>query len=479
MTDQDLVYLSGEEVLKLFHARELSPVAFMKAILEQAHKAHDAVNCVTEFMEESAMKTAQEAEDRYMGKGEAPRALEGLPLAVKEELPLAGTGRSQASLAYKDRVDDFTVVYLQRLIDAGAIPHCKTTTPEFCLLGTTTSKLWGTSRNPWNPQMTTGGSSGGSGALLAAGGTTLATGTDIGGSIRIPAACCGVTGFKAPYGRNPEIAVFNLDYYSHTGPMARTVNDLALMQNITSGQDLSDIASVREKVVLDTESPASLKGMKAAYSFDLETGEVDDQVVANFQKTLDFLADQGVELTEAKLGWPQNSCALSELYLSHVWGRTLLREYEEHGDLLCDYTIDYAKGAAASTSEDLIKANESAYEMYLTLGPYLEANDVFLCPGMAVVGPEAHTAYEPIPYTRNGQPAEMAALSGFLTAQFNMLSRCPVLSVPSGFADNGMPLGVQVVAKPFHDERCIAFGRAYEAAVGGWYNGTEKRPNLA
>ena len=205
MDQQDLVYLSGEEVLKLFRTKTLSPVEFMQAILEQAHRAHEAVNCVTEFLDDRALAAAQISEDRYMGKGDAPRPLEGLPLAVKEELPLAGTSRTQASLAYKDRVDDFTVVYLQRLIDAGAIPHCKTTTPEFCLLGTTTSRLWGTSRNPWNTAMTTGGSSGGSGALLAAGGTTLATGTDIGGLHSHPGGLLwrdGVQGPLWPQSRN-------------------------------------------------------------------------------------------------------------------------------------------------------------------------------------------------------------------------------------------------------------------------------------
>ncbi len=126
-------------------------------------------------------------------------------------------------------------MFVQRILDAGGIVHARTTTPEFSCAPVTWTKLWGVTRNPWHPDYSPGGSSGGSGAALAAGSTTLATGSDIGGSIRIPASFCGVVGFQPPYGRVPEVEVFNLDHYCHEGPMARTVADCALLENVIAG----------------------------------------------------------------------------------------------------------------------------------------------------------------------------------------------------------------------------------------------------
>ncbi len=134
------------------------------------------------------------------------------------------------SLLYRETVATSTTPVVQRLIDAGVVVHGRTTTPEFSCTGFTHSRLWGVTRNPWNPAYTPGGSSGGSGAALAGGMASLATGSDIGGSIRIPASACGVVGYKPPYGRNPSTPPFNLDFYNHPGPMALTAHDCRVIQ---------------------------------------------------------------------------------------------------------------------------------------------------------------------------------------------------------------------------------------------------------
>src|SRR5439155_26199738 len=153
---------------------------------------------------DEAREQAREADARYAGIGEAPRPLEGIPVAVKEEAPIAGQKNTLGSLPLRDVVADHTAVFAQRIIDAGGIVHARSTTPEFSCAAVTWSKLWGVTRNPWNTVYAPGGSSGGSGASLAAGSTTLATGSDIGGAIRIPPALCGVGGCKAPHGRGPR-----------------------------------------------------------------------------------------------------------------------------------------------------------------------------------------------------------------------------------------------------------------------------------
>ncbi|MFT7672939.1 MAG: Asp-tRNA(Asn)/Glu-tRNA(Gln) amidotransferase A subunit family amidase, partial [Gammaproteobacteria bacterium] len=274
MSDNALCYLTASEALHRFKQKTLSPVELLKAVITRSEYLEPDINAFTDCYFDQALDQAHDSEKRFQN-GTA-RPLEGIPLAVKDEFKLKGTRRTSASLIYRDRTDNETDVLIQRLLDAGAIVHAKTTTPEFCLLGSCHSRLWGQTHNPWNLDMTPGGSSGGSAASLAAGTTTLATGTDIGGSIRIPAALCGVVGYKPPYGRNPELPVFNLDFYSHSGPMARSVEDIALMQNVISGPHNRDIASLREKVTLWTHLKPDLTNWKIAWSMDLGFLEVDE-----------------------------------------------------------------------------------------------------------------------------------------------------------------------------------------------------------
>jgi len=188
MNDSELCYLSATRAIRLFDQARLSPVELMQALIRRCESVEPEINAFTETYFDEALALARQAEARYRQGTQRP--LEGVPLVVKDEFKLAGKRRTSGSLVYRDRVDDDNDIIVQRLLDAGAIAHAKTTTPEFCLPGSCHSRLWGITRNPWNLDITPGGSSGGSGAALAAGTTTIATGTDIGGSIRIPAALC-------------------------------------------------------------------------------------------------------------------------------------------------------------------------------------------------------------------------------------------------------------------------------------------------
>ena len=270
----DLHYLTATEALRLFRSRELSPAELMAAVIARAEAVEPAINAFAETRYEQAMDQAREAEARYAGRGPEPGPLEGLPVAVKEEAPIEGQRNTLGSVPLRDVVADHTAVFVQRIIDAGGIVHARSTTPEFSCAPFTWTKLWGVTRNPWNTAYSPGGSSGGSAAALAAGSATLATGSDIGGSIRIPASFCGVTGFKPPYGRVPELEIFNLDHYCHEGPLARNVADCALLQNVIAGPHWSDVASLRPKL----EIPAQLEpvaGLRIALSTDLGCYDVD------------------------------------------------------------------------------------------------------------------------------------------------------------------------------------------------------------
>src|SRR5262245_21404877 len=188
----ELYALSATEALRRFRARELSPVELLEAVIARAEEVEPTVNALCHTFYDDARAQAREAEARYAGRGEAPRALEGIPLAIKEEEAVEGQPWTQGSLIYKDLVADYSSAFTRRHLEAGAIVHARTTAPEFSCAGFTHSRLWGPTRNPWNPEYAVGGSSGGAAAALAAGTTTLASGSDIGGSIRIPASFCGV-----------------------------------------------------------------------------------------------------------------------------------------------------------------------------------------------------------------------------------------------------------------------------------------------
>ena len=200
------------------------------------------LNVLTYTFAERAL-TCQTSEARYM-KGEA-RLLEGVPLAIKDFHPVRGEITTFGSLVYKDFRPDNTAPTIERLFDAGAIMHCRTTTRRS---GVTKSLLWGISRNPWNLEYAPG-TAGGAGAALAAGMTTIADGTDGGGSIRLPSSINGIFGYKPPFGRNPLDREHPRETVLHYGPMTRSVADAALMQNVMSGPHAADICTVRGGVL--------------------------------------------------------------------------------------------------------------------------------------------------------------------------------------------------------------------------------------
>ena len=247
------------------------------------------------------MTKARKAEARYMRKGARLRALEGLTVAIKDESGIKGKRTTNGSLIWRDNVVDKTDEFVARLLRAGAICHARTATPVFSCAAVTHSRLWDITRNPWNRRFTPGGSSGGSAAALAAGLTTLANGSDIAGSIRIPASCCGVVGFKPPYGRVPENALFNLDFYAHEGPLTRSVAGTALMGNVMAGPHSLDIASLRSKVNIPAKFK-SIRGWRVAYSLDLDYFKVDKDGTDNTLRPVAVFKQLGCKVEEVKLG---------------------------------------------------------------------------------------------------------------------------------------------------------------------------------
>jgi aspartyl-tRNA(Asn)/glutamyl-tRNA(Gln) amidotransferase subunit A len=471
----DLHYLSAAEALRLFRARELSPVELVTAVIERAEAVEPVINAFAETFFEQALDQARAAEARYASSGGRPRPLDGLPVAVKEEAEIAGQRNTLGSLPLRDVVAEETAVFAQRILEAGGIVHARTTTPEFSCAPVTWSRLWGVTRNPWHTRYSPGGSSGGSAAALAAGTATLATGSDIGGSIRIPASFCGVVGFKPPYGRVPEMAIFNLDHYCHEGPLARTVADCALLENVIAGPHPSDIASIRPKLDIPAEL-APIAGMRIAFSADLGCYEVDADVTANSRAAADRLRDAGAVVEEVGLPWDLETIKrAARIHFGMIFGPSVREIYAKHADELTSYTRSFVAESDQVSKDEFVAGLALEGQIYAPLGQLLEDFDALICPTFAV--PALTAEYDP------GQPVEVNGRTSadwmdvLMTLPFNIASRCPVMSVPSGLSRDGVPTGLSVVGKTYDDVTVFRIAAAHEERLP-WLDAPARRPAL-
>ena len=471
----DLNYITATEALVRFADKTLSPLELLDAQIAQAEACKDTINAFTFTHFEEAREEAVKSEARW-AKGAPSGCLDGLPVAIKDESFIAGKPTSSGSLISGDYVAEHTSPMNQSILAEGAIVHARTATPEYSCAGFTWSRRWGVTRNPWNPEFTPGGSSGGSAASLAAGTSSLATGSDIGGSIRIPASCCGLVGYKPPYGRNPDDIPFNLDFYCHTGPLARSVQDAILLQNVMSGQHPWDIASL-PKITLPNQYPG-VKGWKIALSMDLGSFHPSEEVRRNTLAAADAFRAMGATVEEVDIGWGAEVPEACLTYLGHLFGGALSMELEEHGDKMTTYCRALAEKSLSSTAQEFVASLQTAGEAYMKLGPLLQQYDCLICPTNAVPAVPADFDQSKDTLEIDGVKVQ-PDLGWVMTTPFNMMSRCPVISVPSGFAGNGVPTGLQIVAPAYRDEVAFQAAMAFEKAQGGWYGSDRARPKLA
>ena len=465
MTDTDPCFLPANEALTLFQTKELSPVELLDALIQRIESTEPTINAVCDRRYDEARAEAAASATRYAGSGDPPRPLDGIPVAAKEEQPMVGRVNSYGSLAYADHIATETHPMLQRIQAAGGIIHIRTTTPEFSCAAFTHSKLWGITRNPWNTDFTPGGSSGGSGAALAAGYAPMATGSDIGGSIRIPASFCGVVGFKPPYGRVPAMPPFNLDQYCHDGPMARTVADAALLTNVTAGRHPHDIVSLPAPPHLSLQ-PGSVDDLRVALCVQLGDHPIEPEVEANTRRAANVFESMGATVVEVELPWTvQQVYAAARAHFGGIFGPSVAHDFEVHGDLLTTYAQAFARDMTSPIS--FIDGLAIEGQMYRALGTLFEDFDALICPTMGTTGFRAGDDYVDSEFVVNGVTVPNYVFAA-LTPPFNIASRCPVISVPSGLADNGVPTGLQIVGRTYDDPTTFRLALAYEAALGGF-----------
>lgn len=459
--------LSASEMLAGFRRRSFSPVEVMAAVIGRAEAVEPEINAFTWTFFDEAMEQARAAEARYLGRGDAPRAFEGLPVAIKEEMDVAGKPNTLCSLAFADQVAEETHPVARRMMAAGGIVHAKSAMPEFACAGFTWSRQSGVTRNPWNTAFDVGGSSGGAGASLAAGTTALANGSDIGGSIRIPASCCGVVGLKPSFGRWPQMPPFNLDHFSHEGPMARTVEDCALFYQTIAGADPSDIGSLRFAAEIP-ERFGDVRGWKIALSMELGGWDPDDEVRANTLAAAQAFRDAGATVEEVAVGFTRDQVIeASGIHYGAIFGSWIAEIAEEHAALLTPYALDFARlVTSAQEPGAFLRGLMIEGEIAAAVGALLEEHRLLLCPTLAIPALPAGEAGLADPRATGWRAEALPGSDHLMTMPFNICSRCPVVNVPSGRSRDGVPTGLQIVGRTFRDTDVLNAAGVLSGIIG-------------
>ncbi len=462
MADLDLAFLPAAEMARRVAAGDVSPVELVDNALERISEVNDELNAFCFVWEDVAREQAQAAADDVVSNGASLGPLHGVPVALKDTTPTAGHTTTLGSYAFENWVPSVDAAIARKLREAGAIIVGKTTTPEFAHALTTESPLWGITRNPWDPARTTGGSSGGSGAAVAAGCVPLAEGSDMGGSVRIPAAWCGIVGLKPGLGRIPMDVLPGLfDTISHHGPLARCVDDARLFLHATQGPDEADILSMPAPLNLTALQTVDMRNVRVALSIDLGCWAVDPAIEAAVRAAADALADAGATVNEVNPGFLGNEEAewnkLWEVFMAAYFGEHVA----EFGDQMMEDVLGLIERGNAMSAVEYKQVELTRTRMWDQIRPILQDNDVLLCPTMATGPVEASIADRRSPSQTEGGRFH----SPDMTAIWNMISPCPVMTVPCGLDGDGLPIGAQLIGQRWRSDKLLAIAAALESAV--------------
>jgi Asp-tRNA(Asn)/Glu-tRNA(Gln) amidotransferase A subunit family amidase len=472
-----LHFASAVDIAAGVRAGEHDPVDVVESFLDRIERRNAVTNAFVTVLRDEARERAAAIRER-VDAGEA-LPLAGVPVAVKDLTETkAGVPNTMGLAPFADDVAEETSVTVRRLETAGAVVVGTTNTPELGHSVRTDNDLQGPTGTPFDPDYNAGGSSGGSAAALADGCCALATGSDVGGSLRTPASCCGVVSVKPSFGLVPRGNRVN-GFRGHTpvgvlGPMARDVESLALMLDVVAGRDRVDPFSVPtpdeyRPAVADPPDPA---GLTLAYSPDLDLFAVEPSVSAAVEATLETLSDAGATVEEVTVDGPPSG-ELTHAYSLAVttFFATAVAELNEDRDvaLLADYhdTVPsdlrtYVSMGRSHDAVDVATTDVPRTTLHHAVEDALAGCDALVCPTLATP-PLTHE--EPIPPRIDGEPTGGVPTAWTMAWPFNMTGH-PVVNVPAGTVD-GLPVGMQVVGPAYGEPRLLEVAAAVEA-VDGW-----------
>ena len=456
----------------LVRSKRLSPVEVVDAVIARMERVEPLIHAFCTPTPELARAEAKRLEADIMA-GRRIGALAGVPVGHKDLLLTKGVRTVSGSLAYKDFVPDEDDIVVERMRDAGAIMIGKTNVPEFGYSPTGHNPVFATTRNPWNTALTPGGSSAGAAAAVAAGAGPIATGSDGGGSVRIPASFCGLYGLKPSMGRIPLYpgarderypGVSGWESVEHIGPITRTVADAALMMSVAAGPDMRDRHSLPGADFDWVECvKGDLRGKRVAYSPDWGYAAVDPevrQIVGSAVRV--FERDLGCVVEEANPGWDDPLAAFFAIIVaeSDLKGmRELVRKYPMSSHLVDMLTMPW-------TAEDFTNANMVRKSMVRKMAQLMSRYELLLTPTLAVPPFAIHMQGPEKIDGRYVRPAEFLAF----TFPLNLTGQ-PAATVPAGWTAEGLPVGLQIVGRHLDDPAVLRASAAFEAAApwrGKW-----------
>ncbi|MEE8400266.1 MAG: amidase [Desulfobacterales bacterium] len=456
MGNLPLCYTPAVDLARMIKSREISPVELVDAFLDRIDEVNPKVNAFCTITADAAREAAKKAEQAVMDGGELG-LLHGVPFSIKDLIYTKAVKTMQGSRMYENDVPDEDAPCVERLKNAGGILMGKTATPEFGHKGVTDSPLTGVTRNPWNLDLTPGGSSGGASAEVAAGMTPLAVGTDGGGSIRIPASLAGIYGLKPSYGRVPVYPPSVLDSLSHAGPMTRTVADAALMLSVMAGPDHRDPVSLEgDPADYSQALNKGIKGLRVAFSPDLGRHRVMPDVADRVKKAAGAFEDLGVTVEEIDPGFPDLDRTFGVFWMAGMAARfaETLAEWEDRMDPLL---VQFIQMGQELSAVDFVTAQMQRNEFRDQVRKFFEQYDLLLLPTIATT---AFKAGVPVGDALADHPLDDRTWSPF-TPAFN-LSQNPAASIPAGFTDEGLPVGLMIVGRRFDDLTVLQASAAFE-----------------
>lgn len=471
----ELFYLDAIEMSSLYRSKKLSPREVMHAIIERSAEINPSINAISEEFYERSLQKAT-ALERAFYRGEPLGALAGIPIVTKEKHPIKGEIISHGLALKKATIATESHVIIDRILEADAIIHSRATTPEFSCATFTQSTLWGITRNPYNHHYSPGGSSGGSAAAVAAGMATLATASDIGGSTRLPASFTGTVGYKPPYGKIPGMGVLANDHYRSDGPLARSVRDVALLTNVIAGIDYTDHATFPNTRPLSLQYHNDLKGRKIALCITLGDFDVSKDIEKNTRNIAQKLEDAGAIVEEVTLPWTSEEIMrIASIHYAYILVPGLeqeLKQAHQHADYI-DAFIQTTKEISGNSS--YLESLQGEFKIQQDLIKILINFDALICPASAIAGLIAGEPYLDGITMPNGKHLNHN-WQAHMAVPFNIANRLPVLCVPSGMADCGIPTGLQIVGKPWDEQSVFDIGAAIEE-IAPWHHLWQKIKN--
>jgi len=477
MRRDEQAYMTATELAVCIRRRELSPVEVVEAAIERIETTNERLNAFVYFGFDDARRAAREAERALLDAPEQVGLLHGVPTAIKDlfDFKTGWPSTLGGIRALATFTPDFYGLFAERIERSGAIVVGKTNSPTMGFRGTCDNYMFGPTRNPFDLSRNSGGSSGGSAAAVAAGLVPFAGASDGGGSIRIPAAWCGVYGYKASFGRIPLVA--RPDGFSGTypfrfeGPITRTVEDAALVLTTLAGRDARDPFSLDEEVSFAAALRGSVRGWRIAYSPNFDVYPVDSRVTEVVERAIRAFEDAGAHVEEVTLGIDRDQRELSDLWCRMImWssigtfeslkasGLDLLGEH--HGDFPPEF-LAWVEQGYRLTLPDLVRDQRMRTEIYDAIERVFADYDLLVTPTVADIA---------VPNSDDGNTVGPSRVSGIdvnpligwcLTYLINF-SGHPAASIPAGLSDDKLPVGMQIIGRRYADADVLTASAVFE-----------------